>query len=551
MKPGNQFLFLPLGGLGEIGMNLALYGYDKAWVMVDCGVTFGDDTTPGIEILVPDPTFAVENSSNLVGIVLTHAHEDHLGAIPYLWRRLRCPVYATPFAAKFLRQKLSETGLEKEVPIKIVDPGSCFSLGPFEMEFIPVTHSIPETQALAITSKVGTVLHASDWKLDPSPLVGPLTDMSGLRRVGKKKLIALMCDSTNIFVESKERSEGALRKSLSKIIEGCKNQVAVTCFASNVARLETCFHAAEVTGRRVALIGRSMHRIYNTAKDCGYLKKWPQIISENEIGYLPKSETLMVVTGSQGEVRAALARIASEGHPKVVMERGDTVIFSSREIPGNERAIGRLKNQLAKLGISVISDKDAFVHVSGHPTREEIKEFYGWVNPPLLIPIHGETRHLIEHCKFAEECGIPSTALVENGQIIKLNSRGVERIGEVVTGRYAIDGRRLIDLKGEVIRERRRMTYSGVAVATVVLDNLGNLAANPQLSTPGIVDSQVLDKEIHSAAISEMIAAVKKLDQNSLLDDEKVSIAANNAVRRIIREFVGRRPKIEIHIVRL
>ncbi len=488
MNKSDELVFLPLGGCGEIGMNMGLYGYKGSWLMVDCGVTFGDDLTPGVDVMVPDPAFIIENIDNLVGLVVTHAHEDHLGGVPYLWRQLNCPVYATPFAAGLLTRKLPETGLASAVPIHEVKPGGNFSVGPFDISLVNLAHSVPETQALAIKTSLGTVLHVTDWKLDSEPLVGPPTDEKALRQIGNDGVLALMCDSTNVFVEGRTGSEGPLRESLIDVVQNCKNRVAIACFASNVARMESAIHVAEATGRRVALVGRSLWRIAEIAKECGYLENCPEFVDARDIGYLPRDEVLMLVTGSQGEARAALARIAADDHPDISLAEGDTVIFSSREIPGNERAIGRLRNQLARLNVEVINERDAFVHVSGHPAREELQQLYDWVKPPVLIPIHGEARHLIEHCKFGRENGIPVTAMAENGEMLRLAPGEPKILAQVQSGRYAVDGRRLVPVEGDVVRARRRMTFSGVAVATVVLDEDGELIKTPQLSAPGIVD---------------------------------------------------------------
>ena len=420
MNNPEELVFVPLGGCGEIGMNLGLYGFDGSWLMVDCGVTFGDDLTPGVDVIVPDPAFLIDKIETLVGVVVTHAHEDHLGGIPYLWRQLKCPVFATPFAAGLLKRKLPETDLGGTVPITEIAPGGEFSVGAFDVSFINLAHSVPETQALAITTEVGTVLHVSDWKLDPKPLVGALTDEAALRKFGDEGVIALMCDSTNVFVEGRAGSEGSLRESLIEVVKNCDNRVAIASFASNVARMESAVRAAEATGRRVSLVGRSLCRIAEIAKECGYLKDCPEFIDARDIGYLPRDEVLMLVTGSQGEARAALARIAADDHPEISLTEGDAVIFSSREIPGNEKAIGRLRNQLARLNVEVITERDAFVHVSGHPARDELKELYDWVKPALLVPIHGEARHLIEHRKFARSNAIPATAVVENGEMLRL-----------------------------------------------------------------------------------------------------------------------------------
>jgi ribonuclease J len=551
MNKSDELVFLPLGGCGEIGMNMGLYGYDGAWLMVDCGVTFGDDLTPGVDVMVPDPAFLIKNIDKLVGLVVTHAHEDHLGGIPYLWRQLNCPVFATPFAAGLLRRKLPETGLDGAVPITEVEPGGNFSVGPFDISLVNLAHSVPETQALAISTSLGTVLHVTDWKLDPEPLVGPATDEEALRTIGDDGVLALMCDSTNVFMDGRTGSEGSLRNSLIDVVQNCKNRVAIACFASNVARMESAIRVAEATGRRVALVGRSLWRIAEIAKECGYLENCPEFVDARDIGYLPRDEVLMLVTGSQGESRAALARIAADDHPEISLSEGDAVIFSSREIPGNERAIGRLKNQLARLNVEVINERDAFVHVSGHPAREELQELYEWVKPPMLVPIHGEARHLIEHCKFARENGIPVTAMAENGEMLRLAPGEPKILAQVQSGRYAVDGRRLVPVEGDVVRARRRMTFSGVAVITVVLDEDGELIKTPQLSAPGIVDGIGEDVVMHEEAISAIVDAVSSMSRRQRFLDDKLESVVSRAARRVFRAETGKRPIVQVHVVRI
>lgn len=551
MNKSDELVFLPLGGCGEIGMNMGLYGYDGSWLMVDCGVTFGDDLTPGVDVMVPDPAFLIENIDKLVGLVVTHAHEDHLGGIPYLWRQLNCPVFATPFAAGLLRRKLPETGLDGAVPITEVEPGGNFSVGPFDISLVNLAHSVPETQALAISTSLGTVLHVTDWKLDPEPLVGPATDEEALRTIGDDGVLALMCDSTNVFMDGRTGSEGSLRNSLIDVVQNCKNRVAIACFASNVARMESAIRVAEATGRRVALVGRSLWRIAEIAKECGYLENCPEFVDARDIGYLPRDEVLMLVTGSQGESRAALARIAADDHPEISLSEGDAVIFSSREIPGNERAIGRLKNQLARLNVEVINERDAFVHVSGHPAREELQELYEWVKPPMLVPIHGEARHLIEHCKFARENGIPVTAMAENGEMLRLAPGEPKILAQVQSGRYAVDGRRLVPVEGDVVRARRRMTFSGVAVITVVLDEDGELIKTPQLSAPGIVDGIGEDVVMHEEAISAIVDAVSSMSRRQRFLDDKLESVVSRAARRVFRAETGKRPIVQVHVVRI
>jgi ribonuclease J len=550
-QKSQELLFVPLGGAGEIGMNMSLYGFDGAWIMVDCGITFGDDRTPGIDVMVPDISFLEDIGDDLLGIVLTHAHEDHLGGVPYLWDKIGCPVYATPFASGLLKRKLSEAGLETRVPLREIPCGGGVEIGCFDIDFISLAHSIPETQALAIRTPVGQVLHATDWKLDPAPMLGPVTDEAALRRVGDEGLIALMCDSTNVLVDGTSGSEGPLRDSLADIVGRCRNRVAIACFASNVARMESCVVAARKTGRHVGLVGRSLWRMDEVARSCGYLKDVPDFLEAREIEYLPRAEVLMIVTGSQGESQAALSRIASGDHRDVQLEKGDTVIFSSKEIPGNERAIGRVQNQLAKLGVEIITEREDFVHVSGHPARDELKTFYDWVRPPLLVPIHGESRHLVEHLNFAGSCGIPETIMAENGSLLRLYPGPAEIIDEVVSGRLAIDGKRLIPVDGDVLRARRRMGFGGIAVATIVLDRRGKLHEDPQLSVPGLIDGVEEDLDIKENVIAAIADTIEELSSRERDDDEAVTSASIRAIRRVFREETGRRPLVEVHVVRL
>lgn len=546
-----DLLFVPLGGAGEIGMNLSLYGYDGQWIIVDCGVTFADEHFPGIEVFVPDISYIRDEISQIEAIFLTHAHEDHLGAVHHLWKDLNCPVYATPFASGLLRRKLTEAGLLNRVPIHEVPCGGGAAAGPFSVEFIPLAHSIPETHALAITTPAGTVLHATDWKLDPEPLIGPCTDEAALRRVGENGVVALMCDSTNVLVEGTTGSEGPLRNSLTEIIGKCRKRVIIACFASNVARVASCVAAAEKTGRSVGLVGRSLWNMTELARNCGYLEDCPDFLSPEEAGFLPRDKALIMVTGSQGESRAALSRIATDSHRDIMLEEGDTVIFSSREIPGNERAIGRIQNLLAAQGVEIITERDGFVHVSGHPARDELKTLYGWVNPPLLVPIHGETRHLVEHVKFARKNGIPAAKMAPNGSVMRLSPGPAEIIDEVPVGRLAVDGKKLLPVSSPSLKSRRRMGFGGMAVATLVLDPAGRLRDDPELSVFGLIDDSEEDDAIFDFAVDAVMEAVANLRKKARADDEKVKDAARRAIRRVFREERGLKPVIEVHIVRI
>ena len=545
-----DLVFVPLGGSGEIGMNLNLYGHAGKWLMVDLGITFGDESTPGIEVIMPDPAFIVERRDDLAGLVLTHAHEDHLGAVHWLWPRLRCPIYATPFTAAVLRRKLEEGGLLEAAKITEVPMSGRFEVGPFGIELITLTHSIPEPNAVVIRTAAGTVLHTGDWKLDPDPLVGPSTDEAALLKVGEEGVLAMICDSTNVLVPGTSGSEADVRKTLIELVGRRKNRVAVGAFSSNVARVETICLAAEANGRRVALVGRSLKRIVESARETGYLAEVPPFVPEDEIATLPREEVLLICTGSQGEPRSALMRIAHDDHPEVTLEAGDTVIFSSRVIPGNERAIGRLQNQLASLGIDIVTAKDEFVHVSGHPARDELVQMYQWVRPRIAVPVHGEARHLLAHAALARECQVPETVVPANGSVVRLTPGRATVIDEAPSGRLAVDGTRLVPMESAAIRDRRRMAWNGSAVATVVVDGDGHLKRSPFVALHGVYDREA-EPEFAQEVEGAIVAAIEDLPKPRLRDDAQVHEAARLAVRRSIRALCGKRPYIDIHLVRV
>jgi ribonuclease J len=549
--PGKgELLFLPLGGAGEIGMNLNLYGHDGAWLMVDLGITFGDASTPGIDVILPDPSFIEERQDELVGLVLTHAHEDHLGAVAYLWDRIRCPVYATPFTAAVLRRKLAEAGLLDRVPLTEIPLSGRFSVGPFGIELITLTHSIPEPNALVIETPVGRVMHTGDWKLDPDPVVGPTTDEKALIRVGEAGVLAMVCDSTNVLVPGESGSEADVRDTLLDIVGRYKQRVAVACFASNVARLDTIARVGQAHDRQVALVGRSLWRIYEAAKETGYLLDIPPFLGERDIGYLPRDKVLMICTGSQGEPRSALSRIVAGDHPEVELEAGDTVIFSSRIIPGNEIAINRLHNRLSEQDIEVVTTNEENVHVSGHPARDELAQMYQWIRPRIAVPVHGEPRHLVAHAKLAQDCQVPETVVAQNGSLICLAPGRAEIIDEVFTGRLAVDGRQIVNLESGAIRDRRRMIHHGSAVATVILDRDGELRGAPIISLHGIEPGEREDA-ILPVVVDAVADAVNALSDRDRDDDEQVCEAARRAVRRSLRQICDKRPHTEVHLVRV
>jgi len=549
--PGaDEILFVPLGGAGEIGMNVALYGHAGAWLMVDLGITFGDDSTPGVEVIVPDIAAAAGLRDRLVGLVVTHAHEDHVGAVPFLWERLGCPVYATPFTAAFLRRKLADEGVSGEVPIREIAVGSRFRIGPFDLQSIPVAHSIPESSALAIRTEIGTVLHSGDWKLDPDPVVGRKTDEDAFRALGEEGVLAMVSDSTNAMVPGRTGSEGALLDSLSGLIERCAERVVFTCFASNVARLHTIATAAAANGRDVALVGRSLHRMDSIARSVGYLDDVPSFLGEDHVGFLPRDKTLLVCTGSQGEPRAAMWRIAAGDHPNVVLDAGDTAVFSARVIPGNERSIGRLQDQILRSGLDLVTSRDHFVHVSGHPARDELKEMYGWVRPRFVVPVHGELRHMRANATVALECGVEEAVVGEDGTILRITVSGIEPTGSVPVGRLARDGRRLVAIGGSMLRERQRMLTEGAAVATIVIGGNGRLVAPPQVTVKGMADIEEA-KGLLGELEDVVFAAVERLPAGVRRDDEAVREAARVAVRRHLRSRYGKRPMTDVHLVRL
>ncbi len=543
--------FLPLGGSGEIGMNLNLYEYGGKWLMVDLGVTFADDGIPGVEVTMPDPQFIVERRRDLLGLVLTHAHEDHLGAVPYLWPQLRCPIWATPFTAAFLRRKLQETDFASEVEINVVPLGARFQIGPFDLEMVTLTHSIPEPNGLAIRTPAGAVFHTGDWKIDPDPLVGEVTDDKRLRQIGDDGVLAMIGDSTNAMKPGESGSEATVRQALTEAIRRHDGRVAVTCFASNVARLESIAVAAAANGRHTALIGRSLWRIHDAAKETGYLNDLPHFVDERDAGFLPRDKVVMICTGSQGEPRAALSRIAQDEHPHVVLERGDVVIFSSRVIPGNERSILRLQNSLARLGVEIVTDEmNPDIHVSGHPARDELTRMYQWVRPQIAIPVHGEMRHMQVHADLAKTCQVPFALVPENGTLIRLSSDGPEIVDRVYVGRLAVDGDRLLPVGGAVLRGRSRLMWNGAVVVTAVVDRKGRLAVTPKISAPGLLDPEAeTDLDFAADIVAAVEEGVGRAGRDA--DDEKLEESIRRAVRAAIRARRDGRPVVDVHLVRV
>lgn len=541
-----SLVFLPLGGSGEIGMNLNLYGFGppeaRDWIICDCGVTFGEEeAAPGIDLILPDPAFIVERRERLLGLVLTHGHEDHIGAVPHLWPSLRCPVYATPFTAALVRRKLDEAGLGREVRLTTVPLGGHLDLGPFALDFISLTHSIPEPNALAIRTPLGTVLHTGDWKLDPEPLVGGLVDEDALRALGREGVLAMICDSTNVFQEGHSGSEEEVRESLTALMGGLSGRIAVTAFASNVARVETIARAAAAHGRHPVLVGRSMHRIVEVARETGYLAGLPPILREEEGAWLAPDKVCYICTGSQGEPRAALMRIAEGSHPHLALDPGDTVIFSSRIIPGNERAIFRLQNLLAERGVRIITERDHFVHVSGHPYRDELRSMYNWVRPKIAVPVHGEMRHLLEHADLAKSLQVPETVVAPNGSVVQLAPGAAHIVAQVPAGRLYLDGEVLIPERSGAVQDRRRISAAGYVGVVLVVDRADVLAAPPSVIVRGLPEQEEGQVE------GEIAVAVEDAWEEAQGSEE----AVRRAARRAARLLTGKKPLVELRVVRL
>ncbi len=539
--------FLPLGGTGEIGMNLNLYRCQGKWLAVDCGIGFGGAAHPEVDVMMPDPSYIEARRDQLLGLVITHAHEDHIGAVAWLWPRLRCPVYVTPFAAAVLRRKLSEVGLLNQVKIHVVPTGGEIDLKPFAIRMIRMSHSIPEAQALAIDTPYGTILHTGDWKLDPMPLVGPPSDEAALADLSKKPVLAMICDSTNAMVEGHSGSEADVRRVLTDLISDLRGRVAVTCFASNVARMETIALAAKAAGRSTALVGRSLRNIDAAARECGYFKTLPPFLREDDVDDLPDDNVLIMITGSQGEARSALARVAMDTHPRVALGEGDTVIFSSRVIPGNERAIGTVQDNLARRGVNLVTDADHAVHVSGHPAREELRRLYRLVKPKYAVPVHGEWRHMSAHAELAEEEGA-HPILMEDGDILNLAPGTVEIVDSAPVGRLVLDENRLIPMSGEVMNARRKLLYNGAIVVSFAVDQAGKLMGQPKLSAPGLLDD---DDPETSALARDFSDGLADLPAATRRDDGALTEAARTSLRRAIGKRLKKRPRVDVHLLRV
>ena len=534
----SRFLFLPLGGVGKIGMNVALYHAHGKWIVVDLGAGFADsDIMPGVDMVVADISFIKDRRKDLLGIVLTHAHEDHMGAIPYLWDDLRCPVYATKFTASFLRSKLAQFSME--IPIKEVDPDETLELGPFSLEFVRMTHSIPEMHSIALHTDLGCVLHTGDWKLDSNPVVGSVSDTDKLKRLGDEGLLAVISDSTNIFTESVSGSEGSLYENILSVVENSKNRVAISLFASNVARICTLEKVARSSGRKVVVVGRSLERAISAAIDCGYLKDDGSFLDAREATRLPKSEILYLCTGCQGEPLAATARIADGSHPLATLESGDTAIFSSKIIPGNEKRIFRVFNKLVRLGVEVVTEFTRPVHVSGHPSRAEVRTLYSLTRPKMCLPVHGEYMHMYEHKKLAYECGVERCIVSSPGDVIDL-VRG-ETVGSVNSGVFGIDGSFLRDSGSSVLSARRKMRDAGIVVVTLLMNRENQLVKEPLVIAPGALDST------EDRAILGEVA--KKIGLELMARQPKnVKSCIRNLVFGFFKDILKGKPLVEVQL---
>ncbi len=549
-----ELLFCPLGGSGEIGMNLNLYAYGKPdnqkWLIVDVGVTFADDSVPGIDLIYPDPGFIVEKKEDVLGIILTHAHEDHIGAIAHIWPKLKCNIYATPFTAVLVREKFKEKKIDISTNLKIVELNGILNLDPFKIEFVTLTHSILEPNGLKINTPAGTVLHTGDWKCDPNPLIGNKIDETKLKKIGDDGVLAMVCDSTNVFSMGRSGSEMDVRKNMLKVIERLKKRVIVTSFASNVARMESVFYCAEKTGRQIALVGRSMHRIFKAARECGYLQNVIEPIDPRDAKNIGREKIIYLCTGSQGEPLGAMMRIANYTHPDVFIERGDAVVFSSKIIPGNEKKLYKLHNQLVREGIEVISEENEFIHVSGHPNREDLKDMYNWIRPKCIIPVHGEHRHMIEHIKFAKEMQVPFTVKVENGDIVKFSDgEKPEVFDKAPSGRLYVDGNVAVEEDSRSIKERKNISTNGILDVTILITPKGNIHNKPIVNYSGLPINNDEDYQYELENIIEKTTRTFSLNNQNQKDN--IIDAIKVSCRKITKQITGKKPITSIKLVRI
>ena len=544
----DDFVFLPLGGSGEIGMNANLYHYKGRWLMVDLGISFPDESMPGVDVVLPDLQFIESRKDKLEAIILTHAHEDHFGAIQYLWKRLSVPVYGTAFTLALLRRKLAESRLDYKIPLHELDFNITYDFGPISVELVQLTHSVPDPAALVLRSDEGVILHTGDWKFDENPMLGEDTDRERLRQIGEEGVMALIGDSTNAMVDGYTPSEAVARQGLTDVIAESKGLVAVTCFASNVARLESIIAAAVANNRSVCVVGRALNRTIGAARDTGYLADIPDFVSELEVNLIPRNHTVVICTGSQGEPRAAMAKIAAGVHETIELQSGDTVIYSSRQIPGNEPAITRVQDMLVRRGINLITDDDRPVHVSGHPARDELIEMYGLVKPQIAIPVHGTARHLMAHAELANNCQVKQTLMPNNGSAIRLKAGTADIIGHAPVGLLTPEGGEVVDLQSDHLRSRRRMLWNGTVTATIVLSAAGHLLMAPQVSQAGLCPEDQSADFVADAGLA--IEDVFCEQVNSGDNDEVIEQLVRRTVRQMAKSQFKLRPTVHVHVMR-
>ena len=544
----SDFVFVPLGGSGEIGMNANLYHHHDNWIMVDLGISFADESMPGVDVVLPDLSFIEDRKDKLQALILTHAHEDHYGAIPYLWERLQVPVYGTAFTLALLRRKLAEARVDFDIEMHELDYNRPYEFGPFSIELLALNHSIPDPAALILRTSEGTILHTGDWKFDEAPQIGQNTDAQKLSEIGKEGVLALIGDSTNAMVEGRTPSEQTAYEGLSDVIGKAEGRVAITCFASNVARIDSIVRAAHANGRAVSVVGRALQRTIDAAREVGYLRDLPDFVKESDVGLIPRGNIVIICTGSQGEPRAAMARIASGTHDTIDLDPGDTVVYSSRQIPGNEPAISKIQDMILRRGIHVITDDDAPVHVSGHPARDEVAEMYGLVKPKIAIPVHGTARHLLAHAELAQSCQVAQTLIPDNGVIIKFSDNKAEKIGTVHTGALTHEGGEIVDIQSEQLRARRRMLWNGSVSVSIVISSSGQLLIAPSIVQSGVIDDDRIDDFLATASlrIEDKLAEMKPKSST----DENIQQIITAQIRSVAKSMVKRRPNVEVHIMR-
>ena len=549
-----ELIFCPLGGSGEIGMNMNLFAYGKPdnqkWIIVDIGVTFADDAVPGVDLIYPDPGFIIDKKEDLLGIILTHGHEDHIGAISHIWPKLKCKIFATPFTSALIIEKFKEKKIDISGYLKIIKLNSTLKLKPFKIEFVTLTHSILEPNGLKIETPVGNILHTGDWKCDPDPLIGENINSKRLKQIGEEGVIAMICDSTNVFSAGRAGSELDVRKNMLNVMQRLKKRIIITSFSSNVARMETVFHCAKKVGRQISLVGRSMHRIYKAAKQCGYLKNIIEPIDAREAKKFAREKIIYLCTGSQGEPMGAMKRISNYSHPDVFIEKNDAVIFSSKIIPGNEKKLYKLHNELVKEGIEVISEENEFIHVSGHPNREDLRDMYNWIKPRSVIPVHGEHRHMLEHINFAKEMQVPYPIKVENGDIVRLYPGDKPEVyDKAPNGRLYVDGSVSVEEDSQSIKERKNISANGFIEATILITPKGNMHNRPVLTFKGL---PVIEKEEFKYGLEEEIEkTIKTFSLNNKNHEINLIDALKITCRKFTKKKTGKKPLTNINLVRI